>query len=173
MPTYYSTTPSPIGDLLITSVSTAEGETISGIFMEKHRHGPKRDSGWVKDAGKHREAHRQLAEYFDGERTAFDLPLAPAGTPFQSQVWKALLEIPFGRTESYGELAARIGRPGSARAVGSANGRNPISIVIPCHRVIGSSGELTGYGGGLPRKRWLLSHEGAAPASRQSSLHFR
>jgi methylated-DNA-[protein]-cysteine S-methyltransferase len=101
----------------------------------------------------------QLDRYFAGELTAFDLPLDPAGTPFQRQVWDQLLRIPIGETISYGELARRVGRPGSARAVGAANGQNPISIVIPCHRVIGSDGKLTGYGGGLPRKAWLLDHE--------------
>jgi len=101
----------------------------------------------------------QLDRYFAGELTAFDLPLDPAGTPFQRQVWDELVRIPVGETISYGELARRVGRPGSARAVGAANGQNPISIVIPCHRVIGSDGKLTGYGGGLPRKAWLLDHE--------------
>jgi methylated-DNA-[protein]-cysteine S-methyltransferase len=104
----------------------------------------------------------QLREYFAGHRRDFDLPLAPQGTGFQQRVWTALLTIPFGQTRSYGQIAAAIGRPAASRAVGAANGRNPIAIIIPCHRVIGSSGELTGYGGGLPTKRWLLGHEGAA-----------
>jgi methylated-DNA-[protein]-cysteine S-methyltransferase len=103
----------------------------------------------------------QLAEYFAGERREFDLPLAARGTGFQEIVWRALLAIPFGETCSYGEIAKAIGRPSASRAVGAANGRNPISIIIPCHRVIGSTGELTGYGGGMDNKRWLLDHERA------------
>lgn len=101
----------------------------------------------------------QLAEYFAGERQAFDLPLGPLGTSFQQRVWRALTRIPYGETRSYGELARSIGRPAASRAVGAANGRNPIPIIVPCHRVIGANGDLTGYGGGLPIKRWLLDHE--------------
>lgn len=109
-------------------------------------------------------AATQLREYFAGERTDFDLTLAASGTPFQHRVWAALREIPFGVTWSYGELAAHIGQPTASRAVGLANGRNPIAIVVPCHRVIGASGTLTGYAGGVERKRWLLDHEqGAQP----------
>ena len=105
------------------------------------------------------EASAQLETYFAGERKQFDLPLAMAGTPFQQRVWRELCEIPYGETISYGELARRVGKPGSARAVGLANGRNPVAIIVPCHRVIGSNGKLTGYGGGLDRKAWLLDHE--------------
>jgi len=105
-------------------------------------------------------AREQLEAYFEGRLRAFDLPLAPAGTAFQRQVWAALATIPWGQTRSYGELAAAIGRPGSARAVGAANGRNPLPIVVPCHRVIGADGSLTGFGGGLPAKRHLLQLEG-------------
>lgn len=101
----------------------------------------------------------QLREYFAGDRTDFSLPLAASGTPFQQRVWTALREIPYGTTWSYGQLAARIGQPSASRAVGLANGRNPIAIVVPCHRVIGASGALTGYAGGVGRKRWLLDHE--------------
>ncbi len=108
------------------------------------------------------EATRQLATYFAGELRSFDLPLAPAGTDFQRAVWRALLDIPFGETRSYADIARAIGNPAAVRAVGLANGRNPISIVVPCHRVIGSDGSLTGYGGGLDRKRGLLRHEGIA-----------
>lgn len=108
------------------------------------------------------EAAEQLAAYFAGERTGFDLPLAPVGTPFQQRVWAALREIPYGRTASYGEIAGRLGRTGhGARAVGVANGRNPIPVVVPCHRVVGASGALTGYAGGMDRKRILLELEGA------------
>ena len=104
---------------------------------------------------------RALREYFEGERTRFDLPVAPEGTAFQRSVWEQLRTIPFGATWTYGQLAQRLGRPGAARAVGAANGANPISIVIPCHRVIGSDGSLTGYGGGMRRKQALLELEGA------------
>lgn len=108
---------------------------------------------------------RQLTEYFAGERTAFELPLAPAGSPFQRDVWNALLAIPYGETRSYGELAAAVGKPGAARAVGRANHDNPIGVVIPCHRVIGAGGSLTGYAGGVDRKRYLLELEGALQRS--------
>lgn len=104
-------------------------------------------------------AARQLAEYFAGERRVFDLPLAPRGTGFQERVWRALTQIPYAATRSYGELARAIGRPAASRAVGAANGKNPIAIVVPCHRVIGANGTLTGYAGGLPAKKWLLEHE--------------
>jgi methylated-DNA-[protein]-cysteine S-methyltransferase len=105
------------------------------------------------------ETARQLDEYFRGERREFDLSLRLEGTPFQVAAWKALLEIPFGQTRSYGEQARAMGRPSATRAVGGANGRNPFTILVPCHRVVGSDGRLTGYGGGLPVKRWLLEHE--------------
>jgi methylated-DNA-[protein]-cysteine S-methyltransferase len=110
------------------------------------------------------EACRQLSEYFDGKRTAFDLPLRPAGTPFQQAVWVALRAIPAGETRSYADIARAVGRPSAVRAVGAANGANPIAIVVPCHRVIGSSGALTGYAGGLPTKKWLLAFEGRLSA---------
>ena len=106
-------------------------------------------------------AKRQLAEYFGGDRRDFDLPLAPGGTAFQLRVWKELRRISYGETISYGELARRIGKPTASRAVGAANGRNPLAIVVPCHRVIGADGTLTGYGGGISRKEWLLRHEGS------------
>jgi len=105
----------------------------------------------------------QLNEYFHGGRKSFDLPLAPEGTPFQQAVWKELLRIPFGQTRSYGDVAKRLGRPTLTRAVGAANGANPIPIIIPCHRVIGADGSLTGYGGGLEIKSKLLAHEGVLP----------
>ena len=116
---------------------------------------------WTLDPALLPAARQQMAEYFAGTRRGFDLPLAPAGTPFQQRVWRALLEIPYGGTASYGALAQRIGSPGAARAVGLANNRNPLPIIIPCHRVIGADGSLTGYGGGLPIKRHLLALEGA------------
>ena len=112
--------------------------------------------------GSLREAKRQILQYFEGERRDFDLPLAPAGTAFQRRVWDELRRIPYGETVSYGELARRVGRPTASRAVGAANGRNPLAIVVPCHRVIGADGTLVGYGGGLPVKEALLAHEQGA-----------
>jgi methylated-DNA-[protein]-cysteine S-methyltransferase len=112
----------------------------------------------------------QLAEYFAGRRTTFDLPLAPRGTPFQLRVWEALRGIPYGRTISYLDLARRVADDKATRAVGAANGRNPLPIVVPCHRVIGADGSLVGFGGGIARKRWLLSHEGAFGEGEQLSL---
>jgi methylated-DNA-[protein]-cysteine S-methyltransferase len=113
------------------------------------------ESGGLKPA-----LRQQLREYFSGQRKTFDIPLAPKGTPFQLAVWNALLEVPYGDTVTYAELARRIGRPSAVRAVGAANGANPIPVIIPCHRVIGSNGTLTGYGGGIERKQWLLALEG-------------
>ena len=136
------------------------------------------DPGWSErrrpPAGPLREAKRQLLEYFDGERRDFDLPIAPAGTAFQRRVWDELRRIPYGETVSYGELARRIGRPTASRAVGAANGRNPLAIVVPCHRVIGADGALTGYGGGLPVKETLLAHEqGIAGGGALNGRHAR
>jgi methylated-DNA-[protein]-cysteine S-methyltransferase len=132
--------------------------------------------GWRQSAAPFREVERQLREYFRGKRTAFDLRLHPKGTPFQLAVWKALAEIPYGQTRSYGDVARAVGRPSAVRAVGLANGRNPLPIVVPCHRVIGASGKLVGYGGGLAVKQALLDRErevSAAlrtrPARRRSS----
>jgi methylated-DNA-[protein]-cysteine S-methyltransferase len=112
----------------------------------------------------------QLAEYFAGRRRVFDLPLAPRGTGFQALVWRALVAIPFGETRSYGALARAIGRPAASRAVGAANGKNPIAIIVPCHRVIGASGDLTGYAGGLATKKWLLDHEARFTPAAQTSF---
>jgi methylated-DNA-[protein]-cysteine S-methyltransferase len=137
----------------------ARGEVLCGVYLPTPRHPPAPAGGRTPQHPVLVAADQQLREYFAGQRRSFDLPLAPAGTPFQLEVWRQLLQIPFGFTCSYGELARAVGRPNASRAVGAANGRNPISIVIPCHRVIGSDGSLTGYGGGAPAKRWLLDHE--------------
>lgn len=153
--TYFTTMPTPVGELLLTS----NGEALTAVYFEDPKYGPTSTDGWIRDAAVLADARQQLEEYFRGERTDFDLALAPAGTDFQRSVWRALTEIPFASTTSYGEIAGRIGKPSASRAVGAANGRNPISIIVPCHRVIGSGGDLTGYGGGLDRKRWLLNHE--------------
>ncbi len=127
--------------------------------MTPHTHGPERDPAWVRDHAAFDGAIRQLQEYFDGQRVTFEIPLAADGTDFQRRVWMALRDIPFAQTVTYGDIAREIGNPKGVRAVGLANGRNPISIIVPCHRVIGHNGTLTGYGGGIERKRWLLEHE--------------
>lgn len=135
---------------------------LSGLYFVGQKYFPHARQGWIE--APHcpllREAARQYLEYEAGTRELFDLPLAPQGTPFQRAVWQALCEVPFGRTATYGELAARVGHPGSARAVGAAVGRNPISVIIPCHRILGADGGLTGYAGGLERKQQLLQLEG-------------
>lgn len=148
---------SPIGRLLLTS----DGTALTGLYMEPSRKAQCVD-GWLEDAtvAPLSAAMRQLTEYFEGTRREFDLPLRLQGTVFQTRVWRELTEIPYGQTWSYGQLAKRIDKPSASRAVGLANGRNPISILVPCHRVIGADGSLTGYGGGIERKRWLLVHEG-------------
>jgi methylated-DNA-[protein]-cysteine S-methyltransferase len=156
----FTTEPSPIGELTL----VGDGESLTGLYMTEHRHRPPLPPGARRDPGAFEETRRQLREYFAGERTRFDLPLQMEGTDFQREVWSALLDIDYGRTKSYGDLAQRIGRPDAVRAVGLANGRNPISIVVPCHRVIGASGSLTGYGGGLERKRFLLELEAGVPS---------
>ena len=148
---------SPIGRLLLTS----DGSALTGLYMEPSRKAQCTD-GWIEDVSVAplSATVRQLTEYFEGTRREFDLPLRLQGTAFQQRVWRQLTEIPYGQTWSYGQLATRIDKPSASRAVGLANGRNPISILVPCHRVIGADGSLTGYGGGIERKRWLLVHEG-------------
>lgn len=147
-----TTVPSPLGPLMLVSDGTAltavrfDGESGAG------------DATTTEDPVL-TAAREQLEAFLSGERREFDVPLRPAGTPFQQEVWTALREIPYGETMGYGELAARLGRPAAARAVGLANGRNPLPVIVPCHRVIGASGALTGYGGGLERKRFLLGLE--------------
>ncbi|HEY2344434.1 MAG TPA: methylated-DNA--[protein]-cysteine S-methyltransferase [Xanthomonadaceae bacterium] len=133
------------------------------LFPDNKYDAPHREA-WKRDAGALREAREQLLAYFDGGRRTFDLALAPVGTSFQLKVWNTLARIPYGATWSYRDVAERIASPKAVRAVGAANGRNPLPIVLPCHRVIGADGSLTGFGGGLPLKRFLLQHEGALPA---------
>ena len=152
---YYTAFLSPIGFLHLRCTQDA----LTAVFMEKHRHQPPLPPDAVNDHAPFREAQRELEEFFAGERREFSLTTQAMGTSFQSRVWMALWSIPYGETISYGELARVIGHPGAARAVGMASGRNPLSIVIPCHRVIGATGSLTGYGGGLERKRFLLALE--------------
>ncbi|NQV22663.1 MAG: methylated-DNA--[protein]-cysteine S-methyltransferase [Rhodospirillales bacterium] len=157
MITHYTYIPSPIGDLLL--VGSAEGLAFVGFPEGSGRLDPAPE--WIEDASSFPQASAQFAEYFAGTRHAFALKLAPKGTAFQNNVWQALLRIPYGETTSYAEIARRIGKPSAVRAVGAANGKNPLPIVIPCHRVIGSNGSLTGFGGGLPAKEFLLRLEGS------------
>jgi methylated-DNA-[protein]-cysteine S-methyltransferase len=155
---------SPCGPLTL----VAEDGALCGLYMHEQRHRPADPTFGSRGAAEVFERARlQLGEYFAGLRHEFDLPLALRGTPFQRSVWAALLEIPYGETASYGELAQRLGKPSAARAVGLANGKNPISIIVPCHRLVGSTGALTGYGGGLERKRYLLGFERLRPTSRE------
>lgn len=151
----YSRMPSPLGSLLL----VGDGTGLHGLYMAEHDRCPGIESGWIHDDDALADVRGQLQEYFDGRRTTFDADVVLTGTPFQVTVWQALRDIPYGETISYGELARRIGRPSASRAVGAANGRNPVSIVVPCHRVIGGDGSLTGYGWGTARKAWLLEHE--------------
>jgi methylated-DNA-[protein]-cysteine S-methyltransferase len=149
--TYTTTIDSPVGPLLLTS----DGAALTRLLFDAEP-----DPAWsTEPCAVLDDAVTQLREYFAGERTDFDLPLEPAGTPFQQATWLRLREIPYAETINYGQLALRVGNPHASRAVGLANGRNPISIVVPCHRVIGADGSLTGYGGGLDRKRTLLDLE--------------
>jgi methylated-DNA-[protein]-cysteine S-methyltransferase len=146
---------SPCGPLTL----VATDGFLSGLYMEQQRHRPPQETFGQPDPEPFAEVTRQLAEYFAGRRTRFDLPVALAGTVFQRRVWAALREIPYGETVSYGQLADRLGQPTASRAVGLANGKNPIGIIVPCHRVVGANGDLTGYGGGIERKRFLLGFE--------------
>ncbi len=153
--TSYCYIDSPIGRLLLAGDADA-------LAIIDFRSGPRPrrlDAAWTEDARPFKVAIAELGEYFAGDRRVFSVPLAPAGTPFQLRVWRALLEIPYGDTTSYGELARRLGQPTASRAVGLANGSNPLPVIIPCHRVIGANGALTGYGGGLPIKQRLLALE--------------
>ena len=144
----------PVGRLRLLE----RGGALVGLYFEEHRNAPAipATSGATEALD---EARRQLDAYFEGRRQRFELPLAPVGTELQREVWRALAAIPFGQTRSYAAIARAIGRPRAVRAVGAANASNPISIVVPCHRVIASDGALTGYAGGLDAKRWLLAHE--------------
>jgi methylated-DNA-[protein]-cysteine S-methyltransferase len=150
---------SPLGALLVTS----DGDALTSVRFAEHAHMAPLSASSRQDAhaAPLAEAARQLAAYFANELHSFALPLAPRGSEFQRKVWAALAEIPFGATSSYGALARRLGAPNHLRAVGHANARNPLSILVPCHRVVGASGALTGYAGGVWRKRWLLEHESA------------
>jgi len=154
MTTHYSSMSSPVGELTFTG--TRNG--LTGVWFDTDRHQHDRSS-WQRDDALFAAVRHQLEEYFAGTRQVFELKLAAHGTAFQQQVWAALCTIPYGETRSYGEQARSIHNEKAVRAVGLANGKNPIGIIVPCHRVIGANGSLTGYAGGLDRKRWLLAHE--------------
>lgn len=154
-PITHTTVDSPLGPLTL----VGRGETLTGLYLPDHQPAPNRATFGAEDPDGFSQARSELAGYFAGSRTVFTVPLAPVGTPFQLEVWQVLREIAYGETMTYGEIAVRVGRPTAVRAVGAANGRNPLSIVVGCHRVVGSGGALTGYAGGLDRKRWLLDLE--------------
>jgi methylated-DNA-[protein]-cysteine S-methyltransferase len=152
-PPAYTLIDTPLGTMLATGDGAG---AISGLWFDREP-----DAAWTRDDDAFAALREQLDDYFAGRRDRFDLELAAVGTPWQRRVWTALMGVPYGQTMSYAELAARLGRPTACRAVGAANGRNPISVIVPCHRLIGSDGSLTGYAGGLERKAWLLDHERA------------
>jgi methylated-DNA-[protein]-cysteine S-methyltransferase len=152
----YTSVDSPVGELLL----VGDGRALHGLYMQGGRRPMRIGSSWRRLPDAFRAVNSQLAEYFAGRRRSFDLELDMRGTAFQRRVWRELQCIRYGETISYGELARRIGKMSAARAVGMANGRNPVSIIVPCHRVIGANGTLTGYGGGIERKRRLLELEG-------------
>jgi len=157
----------PLGRIRVVT----SGQDLAGLFFDGRERTPAASDLADREPDAHSAVRTQLGEYFAGARSTFDLPLRLEGTPFQLEVWAALLDIPLGTVATYGEIARQLGRARAARAVGAANGRNPISIVVPCHRLVGAAGNLTGYGGGLDRKRWLLAHErrvseGAPPQRR-------
>jgi methylated-DNA-[protein]-cysteine S-methyltransferase len=151
----YTTVDSPIGELLL----VGDGTSLHHLSMQHGRRPLRRDPAWSRDDRAFAGVAGQLEEYFAGTRHTFDVPLTLNGNPFEQRVWAELLTIPFGETASYGEIARQIGSPDAPRAVGLANGRNPVAVIVPCHRVIGANGTLTGYGGGLERKRLLLDLE--------------
>ena len=152
---FYTSMDSPIGELLL----LGDDRALRGLYMQDGRKPVEIAPRWERSAAPFSGVQGQLREYFAGERVAFETPLAMEGTRFERRVWRALTDIPYGETVSYGEIARRIDQPSAARAVGLANGRNPIAVIVPCHRVIGANGTLTGYGGGLERKRLLLELE--------------
>jgi methylated-DNA-[protein]-cysteine S-methyltransferase len=159
---YYTELDSPVGSLLL----LGDDQLLSGLYMHEQRHRPALPDGCKRNDQAFRHVREQLEAYFAGKLQRFEIALAGEGSAFQRTVWQALCKIPFGETESYGGLARRIGNANASRAVGLANGKNPIGIIVPCHRVVGANGSLTGYGGGLERKQWLLEHERRYAVSR-------
>ncbi len=165
MTTHFAITDSPIGELLV----LGDEEKVHGLLMNGDGAFDQRKLVLTQEQDVFADTIDQLDEYFAGERDSFDLRLEPNGTEFQRAVWNALGQIPYGETRSYGQIAAQVGRPKAARAVGMANNRNPIAVIVPCHRVVGSGGALVGYAGGLERKIWLLDHEREARSANSSS----
>ncbi len=163
--TYYAYLDSPIGQILV----AGDGDAVSCISFTTGHLVRQPDPEWVDDAAPLRAATEQLEQYFAGERRRFDLRLAMEGTVFQKRAWEVLLTIPYGEAWSYGQVAEALGSPGSARAVGRANATNPLPLVVPCHRVVGADGTLTGFGGGLSAKQWLLRFEGALPVPHEDT----
>lgn len=162
----YCYTESPLGSIIL----SGGGHGLQGLHFTDHAHSPEPAAGWERDEAAFADARQQLGEYFEGRRRHFDVAVDLVGSPFELLVWTALQDIPYGETASYGDIARRIGRPGAARAVGAANGRNPVSIIVPCHRVIGADSSLTGYGWGVERKAWLLDLERGARAGGSPTL---
>lgn len=165
---YYDFYESPYGRMLL----VASDDGLAGVYFDSQKYHPQLASAWRHDAenARLRQAKQELAEYFAGERKRFEVALAPEGTPFQRRVWQAISTVEFGTMISYGELARRAGCPESPRAAGAATGRNPLTIIVPCHRIVGANGSLTGYAGGLERKRALLALESAGTPSRTADL---
>lgn len=157
-----------LGEILL----TGNGRSLTGLYLKGQKHFPTQTGEWQEsvDAEPFIQVKQQLSEYFLKQRRSFELPLFAKGTAFQQTVWQRLIHIPYGATISYGSLAKKLGKPSASRAVGAANGRNPISIIVPCHRVIAASGKLTGYAGGIDRKQWLLAHEKGMFAEKTGAL---
>lgn len=163
---FYGSMPSPLGPLMLSATSAG----LCGVFFETQACFRRPPPHWTQSAAHVDFARKQLDQYFAGERSRFDLPFVLSGTTFQMRVWQELLAIPFGQTASYAEVARRLRTPGAARAVGTANARNPLPVIVPCHRIIGTDGSLTGYAGGESRKRWLLQLEGCARVTRRNHI---
>ncbi len=164
--TRYTTIDTPVGELLLVGDSDETGRMVlDGAYLVGQKYERPIDAEWLRHDAAFADAEKQFGEYFAGNATSFDLPIRPAGSEFQRSVWRALETIPYGETRTYGEIAVRVADRSKTRAVAAAIGRNPLCIVVPCHRVIGADGSLTGYAGGLDRKRWLLDHESRVAGS--------
>jgi methylated-DNA-[protein]-cysteine S-methyltransferase len=166
---YYDYLETPQGRMLL----VANGDGLAGAYFVGQKYYPKPEATWKRDAHALHRAKRELKEYFAGKRRRFGFALAPEGTPFQRAVWREIGKVACGETITYAELARRAGRPGAARAAGAATGRNPVSVIVPCHRIVGSDGRLTGYAGGLPRKKALLALEGAGGSATSTGSRLR
>ena len=166
MTTCYCQIDSPLGPLFV----QGDGQFVTGLYLPHHKGWSGPDATWIQSDTPFTAVRSQLREYFAGDRQQFDVPIKLVGTSFQQQVWQQLVQIPFGKTITYAELARRVGKPTASRAVGNANGRNPISILVPCHRVIGTRGKLAGYAGGVEKKEWLLDWERTATPAEAGSL---